>query len=400
MSAPPVVTSTQTSPVPITTPSSIASSRLTSLDLFRGATIAAMVLVNNPGNDHPYWPLEHAEWNGWTPTDLIFPFFLFIVGVSLVFSFESRLKRGDSRAALLRHAFRRGVIIFAIGLALNYSVVLLSTSTLGLRIPGVLQRIGICYLAASILFLYARPKTRALVCAALLVGYWILMRFVPVPGFGVPGRDIPLLHPDANLAAYLDRKLLLWGTTRLYEVTRDPEGLLSTLPAIATALLGIFTGEWLRSKRSPQSKALGLLIFGVVGLILGRTWGVWFPVNKKLWTSSYVLFTAGFALVCLALCYWATDIKRWRGPWTKPSLVFGRNAITLYVIAWLFAVAQDFFSRPLNGEMLNGHDYLFQRFFAPLGSPSFTSLLFSLTFVVLCLVPIWLMDRKQIFLKI
>ncbi len=377
-----------------------ASDRLTSLDLFRGATIAAMILVNNPGNDHAYWPLEHAEWNGWTPTDLIFPFFLFIVGVSMVFSFQSRLNRGDPRALLLRHAIRRGVIIFAIGLALNYSGVLASGFSHGLRIPGVLQRIGICYLAASILFLYVKPKARALVAAGLLVGYLILMRFIPVPGFGVPGRDIPFLHPDANLGAYLDRKFLLWGSTRLYEITRDPEGLLSTLPAIGTALLGVFTGEWLRSKRTPQGKALGMLIFGVIGLILGEIWGIWFPINKKLWTSSYVLFAAGFALVCLALCYWATDIKRWRGAWTKPFLIFGRNSITLYVLAWLFEICLYLFSGQLYGERLNGHEYIFLRFFAPLGSPSFSSLLFSLAFVLVCLIPIWLMDRKKIFLRI
>jgi predicted acyltransferase len=392
--------------------SSGTSTRLTSLDLFRGVTIAAMILVNNPGNDHPYWPLEHAEWNGWTPTDLIFPFFLFIVGVSLVFSFQSRLDRGDSKTFLLLHAFRRAVIIFAIGLAMNYSLVLAVPSAFpGLRIPGVLQRIGVCYLAASIFFLYLRPRTRAVVVAALLVGYWILMRFVPVPGFGVPGRDIPFLHPDANLAAYLDRRFL----TTLWDKTRDPEGLLSTLPAIATALLGVFTGEWLRSPRTPQSKVRGMLLFGVAGLILGRTWGVWFPINKNLWTSSYVLFTAGFALVCLALCYWAADIKRWHGVssdgvranevgaykiWTKPFLIFGRNAITAYTVAWLFAVLLFAFGLRINGANVTGHAYIFEHFFAPLGSPSFASLLFSLAFVLLCLLPIWLMDRKKIFLKI
>jgi predicted acyltransferase len=396
---------------PIAAAVETASTRLTSLDFFRGATMAAMILVNDPGNNHAYWPLEHAAWNGWTPTDLIFPFFLFIVGVSLVFSFESRLSKGDSRTTLLRHAFRRAVIIFAIGLGLNYIEALASST--GLRIPGVLQRIGICYLVASILFLYVRPRTRALVAAALLIGYWLLMRFVPVPGFGVPGRDMPFLHPDANLGAYLDRRFLihLWGTnTRLYEITRDPEGLLSTLPAIATALLGVFTGEWLRStsssqdrtpqNRTPENKALGLLIFGVIGLVLGHVWGIWFPINKKLWTSSFVLFTAGFALVCLALCYWATDIKRWRGAWTKPFLIFGRNAITAYTIAWLFAVALDAFNTRVNGRMMNAQEYIFQRFFAPLGSPSFASLLFSLAFVLLCLLPIWLLDRKKIFLKI
>ena len=389
-----VVTSTETT---LSGVSSSPYTRLTSLDLFRGVTIAAMILVNNPGNAHPYWPLEHAEWNGWTPTDLIFPFFLFMVGVSLVFSSESRLRRGDSRTKLLVHAFRRAVILFAIGLAMNYTISLILPSRFpGLRIPGVLQRIGVCYLAASILFLHTSPRIRVVVVAALLLGYCVLMIMVPVPGYGVPGRDIPLLHPDANLAAYLDRKLL----TTLYEKTRDPEGLLSTLPAIATAVLGILTGEWLRSKRSPQIKALGMLLFGVVGLILGRTWGVWFPIDKKLWTSSFVLFTAGFGLVCLALCYWATDIRRWRGFWTKPFLIFGRNSIAAYMVAWIFAVLTYGFKVRVNGGMQSGHDYIFGRFFGPLGSPSFASLLFSLAFVLLCLIPIWLMDHKKIFLKI
>jgi|HubBroStandDraft_5_1064220.scaffolds.fasta_scaffold89414_2 predicted acyltransferase len=398
MAAPLTLSSTQT---PAVTAPAGMSTRLTSLDLFRGATIAAMILVNNPGNDHAYWPLEHAEWNGWTPTDLIFPFFLFIVGVSLVFSFESRLGKGDSRAALLRHTFRRAVIIFAIGLALNSLVDLLLSR--GVRIPGVLQRIGICYFAASLLYLYARPRTRVFIVAALLIGYWILMRFLPVPGFGVPGRDIPFLNPDANLGAYLDRRFLLhlWGSSsRLYEITRDPEGLLSTMPAIATALLGVFTGEWLRSNRTPQNKALGMLVFGLIGLILGKAWGIWFPINKKLWTSSFVLFTAGFALVCLALCYWATDIKRWRGPWTKPFLIFGRNAITAYVIADLFAIMLYAVNARVNGQMMSAQQIIFQRLFAPLGGLSFSSLLFSLAFVLLCLLPICLMDRKKIFLKI
>ena len=377
--------------------SSAASTRLTSLDLFRGATIAAMILVNDPGGDHPYWPLEHAEWNGWTPTDLIFPFFLFIVGVSLVLSFESRLARHDSRGLLLRHTFRRAVIIFAIGLALNYSLVLVSPSTFrGLRIPGVLQRIGVCYLAASILFLYVKARTRLVIVAALLIGYWVLMRLVPVPGFGVPGREMPFLHPDANLGAYLDRKFL----NNLWETTRDPEGFLSTLPAIATALLGVFTGEWLRSKRTQRVKAWGMLLGGIVGVILGETWSVWFPINKKLWTSSYVLFTAGLALICLAACYWATDIKRWRGAWTKPFFIFGRNAIAAYIVAWIFAVLLESVGVRLNGEMQTVHGYFFQRFCVPLGSPAFASLIFSLAFVLLCLLPIWLMDRKHIYLRI
>jgi len=354
-----------------------------------------MILVNIPGNEEAaYWPLKHAEWNGWTPTDLIFPFFLFIVGVSLVFSLASRLKRGDSRTALIVHTFRRSAFIAAIGLALNAP---LAIGLHILRIPGVLQRIALCYLVAAILFLYLGRRGRAIVFGALLLGYWILMRFVPVPGFGLPGRDIPLLHPDWNLAAYLDRRLLIG---QLYEGTRDPEGLLSTLPAIATALLGVFTGEWLRSKNSPQKKAAWTLISGLAGLALGSFWGVWFPINKKLWTSSYVLFTGGFALVCLAVCYWANDIKLWRGAWTKPFVIFGANAITAYVLHIVLAVCIYIVPMQLDGRTLNWHDYLFQRFFSPLAGPSFASLLYSLVFVLVCFLPIWVMYRKRIFLKV
>src|SRR5208337_2863806 len=301
--------------------------RLVSLDVFRGATIAAMILVNNPGSSAAYWPLKHARWNGWTPTDVIFPFFLFIVGVSLVLSFESRLRRGDSQKALVLHTLRRSATIFAIGLLLNG---LPHFHLATWRIPGVLQRIAVAYLAATLITLYSRTNARIVWIATLLVGYWVLMRFVPVPGYGIPTHDIRLLHPDANLTAYLDRKLM---TSHLWEGTRDPEGMLSTLPAIATTLCGVLAGEWLRSSRSPKQKAAGMLASGVTGLIAGEWWGVWFPINKNLWTSSYVLFTAGFAVVCLALCYWAIDIKLYRAWWTRPFVIFGSNAIAAYVIS-------------------------------------------------------------------
>jgi predicted acyltransferase len=172
------------------------------------------------------------------------------------------------------------------------------------------------------------------------------------------------------------------------------------VPAIATALLGVFTGEWLRSKNSPQRKALWMLVFGVAGLVLGGTWGVCFPINKKLWTSSYVLFTGGFALVCLAVCYWANDIKQWRGAWTKPFVIFGANAIAAYVLHLVLAVCIYIVHMQLDSRTLNGHDYLFQRFFAPLAEPSFASLLYSLVFVLVCFLPIWLMYHKRIFLKV
>ena len=310
-------------------PSSQAPGRLVSLDLFRGATIAFMIVVNSQTNEEAYWPLRHANWNGWTPTDLVFPFFLFIVGVSLVLSFEARLAQGCSKSTLMLRAVRRSAILFAIGLALNG---LGSLSLEHWRIPGVLQRIAVAYCAAAAITLYSGTRARVAWIAALLVGYWIVMRFVPVPGFGLPGRDIPLLHPDANLAAYLDRKLMLG---HLWERTRDPEGVLSTFPAIATALCGVLTGEWLRSERAPRQKASGMLLVGMAAIVAGELWGIWFPINKKLWTSSYVVFTAGCALVCLAMCYWLIDIKLHRGWWTRPFLIFGSNAITAYVISEL-----------------------------------------------------------------
>jgi predicted acyltransferase len=358
------------------------SARLVSLDVFRGATIAAMILVNNPGNSAAYWPLTHAKWNGWTPTDLIFPFFLFIVGVSLVLSFRSRLRRGDSTRSLVLHTVKRSLTIFALGLLLNG---LPSFHLATWRIPGVLQRIALAYFAAAIITLYCKTYARVLWIAALLVGYWLLMRYVPVPGYAVPGRDIPFLHPNANLAAYLDRKLMMG---HLYERTRDPEGVLSTLPAIATTLCGVLTGEWLGSIHSRKQKMVGMLALGAAGLIAGEVWSVWFPINKNLWTSSYVLFTAGCALLCLAICYWITDIRQYRGWLTKPFIIFGTNAIAAYVLSELV------------GLPLRWQDNIFQHYSGRAVSPAMASLLYSLTVVGLCFLPIWWMYRRKIFLKV
>src|SRR3989442_15430654 len=318
-----------------------ASSRLVSLDVFRGLTIAGMVLVNNPGTwAHIYWPLEHAEWNGWTPTDLIFPFFLFIVGVAIPLGLGKRVERGDSRRALFIKVVYRSVIIFLLGEFLaGFPYFHFST----IRIPGVLQRIAVCYLFASIIFLTTRPRTLAIIAVALLVVYWLLMMHVPVPGYGAGD-----LSKEGSLAAYIDRQVFgvhVWRQAIVF----DPEGLLSTMGALATTLFGVLTGNFLRSKdKTPIEKIAHMFIAGICCMIIGWAWDAWFPINKSLWTSSYVFFTSGLALQFLALCYWLIDIKGYKA-WTKPFVIFGVNAIWLFVgtgvMARLLRMTSGFMAR-------------------------------------------------------
>jgi predicted acyltransferase len=390
------------------------SSRLYSLDVFRGATIAAMIVVNNPGNDFAYPPLNHAQWNGWTPTDLIFPFFLFIVGVSLTLSFRTRIERGESKRNLLLHTVRRSTIIFLIGLFLNgFPLFHLATW----RVAGVLQRIAVAYLAAAIIALYSGWRGIALWIGALLLGYWVAMRFIPVPGLGVPSIDMPINDPNANLSWYID-KLYLPGA--MYEKTRDPEGILSTFPAIATALLGVLTGEWMNSSSQvsaqkkganpstssgralghPMTKVYGMLAFGIAGIIAGQIWHLWFPINKKLWTSSFVLFAAGCALIALAACYWVCDIKRHRGAWTKPFVVFGTNAIAAYVLADLVSSVLFDVHLQHGRRTITLQDGLYRALFGGIASRPLGSLLYSIVFVAVCWLPIYAMYRKRIFLKV
>jgi predicted acyltransferase len=365
--------------------------RLLSLDLFRGVIIGGMILVNAQTDpEAAYWPLKHAEWNGWTPADLIFPSFLFIVGVSLVFSFESRLGRGQSRHQIMGFALRRSVVLFVLGLVLNAVPGHFHLETL--RIPGVLQRIAICYLVASFLTLWSDWRARIATVVVCLAGYWALMCFVPIPGHGLPGQDIPLLHPDHNLASWLDRKLL-WG--HLFEPTRDPEGLLSTVPAIATALLGVLTGEWLRTSRDARAKAAWMAVIGVCALMAGQILHIWFPINKKLWTSSFVIFTAGFSLVFLAVCYWALEIRKWRGRWKEPLLVFGMNPIAAYVFAGAAGTAAAWAL-----GLTDRAESVLSDLLSLNGDPAMMSLICSLIFVLVCWAAMWVLYRKRIFLKI
>jgi predicted acyltransferase len=306
----------------------VSNRRLVSLDAFRGLTVAGMVLVNNPGTWRAvYPPLRHASWHGWTPTDLVFPFFLFIVGVAIPLALGPRLADGEGRGRIVARILRRSITIFALGLILH-AVPSLDLATL--RIPGVLQRIAVCYLAAALLFVVAGWRTLAIVSATALLAYWAGLMLVPVPGFGAGD-----LGPEGNLAAWLDRALLgphIWRVGRVY----DPEGILSTVPAVVTTLFGVLTGQWIRSGRSADVAVRGLFMAGSVGIALGLAWGRWLPLNKSLWTSSYAVFTAGAALIVLALCYWAIEIRGWRW-WTPPFVVLGINALAVFFLSTLLA---------------------------------------------------------------
>jgi predicted acyltransferase len=359
--------------------------RLISLDIFRGLTIAGMILVNNPGDwSYVYGPLRHAEWNGWTPTDLIFPFFLFIVGVSMVLSFQARRERGDSRGKLMLHSLKRSAIIYAIGFFLAaFPYFDLRT----VRIPGVLARIAVVYLIASALVLYTNRKALIGVSVGLLVGYWLVM--TRVHGFD--------LTPDGALSAWLDRKLMyehLWVKHRW-----DPEGLLSTAPAVVTTLLGVFTGEFLRSARTAGQKVRGMFAAGAIGLALGELWGVWFPINKNLWTSSYVLFTSGFALALLAMTYWIVEIRGWK-KWGAPWLWYGSNAITVYALSSFTGKCSIVFHTTWQGKDVLWKTRLYQQLFAPLAQPIHASLLWALAYVVVFLAVAWVMYRNKIFIKV
>jgi predicted acyltransferase len=365
--------------------------RLVSLDVLRGATIAFMILVNNSG-DRAYWPFEHSAWNGCTPTDLVFPTFLFLMGASIVFSFESRLSRGASKASLLAHSGKRFVILFLLGLLVNgFPFFHLGT----LRIYGVLQRIALCFLVSALLYLVDRGAlSKVVIIVSVLIGYWILLRWVPVPGYGHVGRDIPFLDKNANLVAYFDRRIF---PGRLYERTRDPEGLLSTLPAVATTLMGMLTGMWLRSQRTAIKKCAGMLGAGIVFVCLGELWNPWFPLNKKLWTSSYVLFTAGVALIAWALCYWAAEIKGWKRGWTYFWLVFGMNAIAAYVFSELLAAA--IWEIPVFGRR-SLSQIVAPRLYGSVHPPQVAALVYALCFVLICWLPVLALYRKKIFIKV
>lgn len=371
----------------------VSSERLLSLDVFRGITIAAMVLVNNPGNgSYVYPPLKHAEWHGWTPTDLIFPFFVFIVGVAIPLAFQRRVEQGGTQRDLYWKITRRSLLIFFISLIVLHGFPYTLEKFANIRIPGVLQRIAICYFIAAFLFLKTKVRTQAIIAGALLLLYWAAMKLIPAPGFAA--GDLSL---EGSLASWIDRTLL---PGHIYRPMYDPEGIFSTIPAISTCLAGVLTGRGLQQKRAPLDKVAGMFGVGALCIVVGYVWDWVFPINKPLWTSSYVVFTAGMALQLLALCMWAIDLKGYKR-WTKPFVIFGVNALALYVFSGLLARVMSVIpTTKFDGTKGNVQTWLYEHLFATWLTPINASLGFAIAYVLLWLGLMTILYRRKIFIKV
>ncbi|MDB6123308.1 MAG: hypothetical protein JWQ71_2301 [Pedosphaera sp.] len=386
------------------------SGRLMSLDVFRGATIASMMLVNNPGSwDSLYAQLDHAEWNGWTFTDLIFPFFVWIVGMAIPLSTIKRLEQGESRAKLFLHVVRRAAIIFGLGFFLAFFMFLVNGSyakaggfspwfhevVTTIRIPGVLQRIAVAYLLTSAIYLTTSLRGHIAWVIGLLAGYWILMKCVPVPGHGMG-----VLTPEGNFSAYVDNIVLGKHNLKSW----DPEGVISTIPAIATCLFGILAGHLLMLKRSAEQKTAWLFVIGNLLIFAGAIMNIWLPINKNLWTSSYSVFMAGMAMNIFAVFYWLVDVKGYqRG--ARPFAIYGMNAITVFVLAGLLGRISIGVKVPdATGKLIALKSYLFQNYFnSPLSSMGFSPKICSLSWALAYMLGLYLvayaMYRRKWFVK-
>ncbi|MDQ6472479.1 DUF5009 domain-containing protein [Flavobacterium sp. LHD-80] len=419
--------------------------RLTSLDVFRGFTILLMTIVNNPGSwDSIYAPLEHAEWHGCTPTDLVFPFFVFIMGTAIPFAMPVKHFDGAVFNKILVRSLRifclglflsvfsrihlfglegipllavRLVIAFAVAYALlgNFSmkvktilavgifVILISLAFSGLehfedtRIPGVLQRIAIVYFFTSILYLKSNLKTQLIVLATLLIGYWLLMAFVPVPGFGPANFE-----KGTNLAAWLDDTLLnghLWIASK----TWDPEGILSTLPAIGTGILGMYIGQILNSQATKTEILKKTAISGVVLVIGGLLWNIIFPINKSLWTSSYVLYTAGIGTLCLTILYYIIDVQGYK-KWTKFFLIWGVNPMIVFFFSGVIPrvlSAIKLQNPEIGGEEISLQSAIYKHGIVPcFENPLNSSLAYALAYAAFWSIILWIFYKKKLIFKV
>ena len=359
--------------------------RLISLDAFRGFTIAAMILVNNPGTwEHVYAPLLHKTWNGVTPTDLIFPFFLFIAGVSIVLAYSKRIATGVPPRKMVSKIVFRALKIFLVGVLLNFIMVMNLSE---LRITGVLQRIAIVFLVCSLLYLFTSWRTQLITGIIFLISYWLVMVFIPTPGYGKA-----MLEPGINLASWFDSKFLPGS---MWEGTWDPEGLLSTFPSIVTGIAGMMAGIIITSPLNQERKVLWLFTAGFLVTIVGQAWGWIFPLNKNLWTSSFVLFTAGLAFMTLASSIFIEDILG-RKRFAKTGIIFGANAIAIYVLAGVFS--WFFYLLKIGDQSLN---VVFLNFCTGLSvTAKLASLIYALLYVAFNYLLAWLLYRKRIFIKL
>ncbi len=374
------------------------ANRLLALDVFRGLTVASMLLVNNPGTwSAIYPPLQHAPWHGWTPTDLIFPFFLFIVGVTTHLSITSRRERGDDRSTLVKQVLVRGGLIMVFGLLLAAFPWFPFTRITEVRFPGVLQRIGLAYVIAGGLYLHTTWRSRAVLLALFLIGYWALMTLVPVPGYGLGAFNLD--DPSGSLAAWIDRSVFgshLWRSSR----TWDPEGLLSTLPAIGTVISGTLAGEWLTTRRVMSERLLALACAGALAMVAGLMWHWVFPMNKSLWTSSYVVFTSGMALLALATCTWLTDVLGITS-WTVPFRWFGVNPMIAFLGSGAMArLMGSVITVPVGGEAVPLQRVIFDRGFASWLEPRDASLLYALSFVAVWGLILGALHRRKVYFKV
>ncbi|WP_411281161.1 acyltransferase family protein [Gemmatimonas sp.] len=390
--------------------------RLVSLDVFRGMTVAGMLLVNNPGSwSAIYPPLEHAAWHGWTPTDLIFPFFLFIVGITTELSRRARRARGDDERAILRQILRRGALIFLFGFLLSgfpfftWPPALPEATFLERvvdrfehwRVLGVLQRIGLAYLFGALLTWRTTLKQQFGILAVLLFGYWALMTLVPVPDTGVAGRLV-LDKPDQLLSAWLDRTI--FGTNHLWigAKTWDPEGLLSTVPAIGTMIVGTFAGRWIaHQERTLTDRLAGLFAVGAITMMLGLVWHWVFPINKSIWSSSYVLFTAGMGAVSLATCMWIIDVMQVRR-WTFPFVVYGTNPMLAFLGSGLMArlISSIWTWESGTGSRISAQGFVFNTLYASWLPPREASFAYALSFVALWFLILWGAWKRGFVLKV
>jgi predicted acyltransferase len=365
-----------------------AGGRLISLDAFRGITIAAMILVNFPGNENfVYAPLNHTHWNGITPTDLIAPFFLFIVGVAIAFSYNKRLDAGVAVSSLYPKLFWRAVKIYLVGMFLNILGLFPDFNLADIRYTGTLHRIAIVFLVCGLIFINTKWKTQAWIAALILIAYWLVIYLVPTPGYGRV-----MLERDINIAQWVDQHFM---PGKLYQEVWDPEGILSTFPSIVTGITGMLAGRLLLNVKSQEYKVIWLFLAGFLSTIVGVVWNWVFPLNENIWTSSFVLFTSGLASMTLASAIFLVDILNFKkAAWF--GVVYGMNAIAIYVLADIFAFV--FYILKFGSETLNIH---FFNLLSSLGAaPKFSSMLYALIYVFVLFVPALILYRKKIFIKL